>query len=193
LTKPNLIEYFRARTNRSLITDTFCFLFITPLALLASIFCIRGAIWQLKVRGHPVDAFPLITIGIFLALVYLIWALLTIKHHVFSFIQWREENPIITLTDSSSAAPSIIIDLDGHSDVNANELNQIYMPRVLSPIRHIDISEVVIDHHELNTNQRTSRASNLMLPIRNIIMQHLRPRSPLSSSLGSYRSNRRDI
>ncbi len=86
----------RQSERRYALVDLLCFSLLTPLGCLSAWLCIQGAS-QYYESGQPWTGFGLIMLSSFLLIMYLFWALITIRYHAMTYRKWQRRNQTVQL------------------------------------------------------------------------------------------------
>ncbi len=86
----------RPSERRYAFVDLFCFTLLTPLGCISCWLCIQGALEYYN-NAEPWTGFGLIMLSTFLLIMYLFWALITIRYHVTTYLKWRRRNQTVQI------------------------------------------------------------------------------------------------
>ncbi|XP_069028987.1 E3 ubiquitin-protein ligase MARCHF3 [Embiotoca jacksoni] len=87
--------------RRTLCGDAACFLFITPLASLSGWLCVQGAMDLHYTNG--MEALGLLVLTLALFIIYVFWAMVSVRYHVHLFTTWKKTDQTVRLTVPPSA------------------------------------------------------------------------------------------
>lgn len=82
--------------KHTLFGDLVCFLLITPLATVSSWLCLRGAIDHYYFSSR-LESVGLILLTVALFTIYIIWNLVSLRHHYRLYKEWQQSNPTVVL------------------------------------------------------------------------------------------------
>ncbi|XP_077543578.1 uncharacterized protein LOC144155794 [Haemaphysalis longicornis] len=80
------------RVQRAVLGDLFCFVLLTPVAVLSVSMCAHSAAKQ-ALQGRVWESVSLITLAALLLTAYAAWSFLTIRFHYRTFESWQSRNP----------------------------------------------------------------------------------------------------
>ncbi|XP_061409522.1 E3 ubiquitin-protein ligase MARCHF3 isoform X1 [Lethenteron reissneri] len=84
--------------RRTLLSDTLCFLFITPLAGISGWLCLRGAADHLESGNRSqLEAAGLIGLTVALLTIYLFWTAVSVRYHIRLYQEWRKTHHRVKL------------------------------------------------------------------------------------------------
>ncbi|TRY63240.1 hypothetical protein TCAL_00377 [Tigriopus californicus] len=88
--------------HRNIIGDTICFFILTPMSLISAYLCVLGAVNHSDVVGGCASV-VLLSLALFLVLVYTAWVIVTIRFQIKWILTWRKENQTVQLTQVDQA------------------------------------------------------------------------------------------
>lgn len=90
----SLAEWIRTPdrgTRRALLSDIFCFILLTPIALVSCLFIAKSATKQI-LEGRALEASCLLVLGSVLLTAYSFWVFLALRFHRNMFLEWQMKN-----------------------------------------------------------------------------------------------------
>lgn len=92
--------------RRTLLSDTLCFLFITPLAGISGWLCLRGAADHLEAGNRSqLEAAGLIGLTVALLTIYLFWTAVSVRYHIRLYQEWRKTHHRVKLLVARTSGP----------------------------------------------------------------------------------------
>lgn len=90
--------------QRALVGDLFCFVLLTPIAVVSGYLCIQGATRR-AIMDHVWETASMITLASLLLIAYAAWTFLTVRFHYRSFLVWRAKNPTLRIIIARGDTP----------------------------------------------------------------------------------------
>lgn len=116
-------EDFALMERRYMLTDLACFLILTPLGLVSSWLCIKGA-QEYYFKADFWSGFGLILMTGFLGMLYLFWMIITLRYHFVTFKRWQRRNTEVRLIFSNHCLNKLEL-AEKTSRSNASETDEI--------------------------------------------------------------------
>ncbi|CAM9995794.1 E3 ubiquitin-protein ligase MARCHF3-like [Lethenteron reissneri] len=92
--------------RRTLLSDTLCFLFISPLAGVSGWLCLRGAADHIESGSRSrLEAAGLIGLTVALLTIYLFWTAVSVRYHIRLYQEWRKTHHRVKLLTPRPPGP----------------------------------------------------------------------------------------